>query len=89
MSTEIDLGAALARALGQTRSFVLDYGEPKARSEAETLERAGATPWTADRDYLRQTAGKANPGHARTSPHPELEATDRPPSALMCSARLA
>jgi hypothetical protein len=86
MSKDVDLGVALARALG--KAVFLDYGEPKARSEAETLEKAGAVNWRADRDYLARTWGPVKQG-ARVAPHPELEATDRPPSALMCSARLA
>ncbi len=82
------LNAALAKALGQTKHFVLDYGEPKTRSEAETLERAGAVTWRADRDFLRRTAGKVNPAHARTSPHPAGESVEVPPPALLASARL-
>ncbi len=81
------LNAALAKALGNTKCFVLDYGEPKARSEAETLERAGATPWRADRDFLQRTWRRSGNG-AQVAPHPELESTDRPPAALVCSSRL-
>lgn len=90
MSNDIDLGAALARALGRKAPLLafLDHGEPKGRSEAETLERAGATTWSADRDFLKRTWRPSGNG-AQVAPHPELEATDRPPSALMCSARLA
>jgi hypothetical protein len=87
MTSDIDLGAALAKALGQTKHFVIDYGEPKARSEAETLERAGATPWRADRDYLARTWGPVKQG-ARVAPHPEIESVDVPPAALLASARL-
>lgn len=85
MSKEVDLGIALARALG--KAVFLDYGEPKTRSEAETLEKAGATPWRADRDYLARTWAPVKQG-TRVAPHPEFEATDRPPAALVCSARL-
>lgn len=84
------LNAALAKALGRKTPLLafVDYGEPKARSEAETLERAGATLWRADRDYLARTWRPSGNG-AQVAPHPEFEATDKPPSALMCSARLA
>lgn len=88
MSKEVDLGAALARALRiGPGHFVIDYAEPKTRSEAETLERAGATSWRADRDMLKRCWRPVTQG-ARCAPHPIGERCDVPPSALLASARL-
>jgi hypothetical protein len=81
------LNAALAKALGQTRHFVLDYGEPKVRSDAETLEKAGAVTWRADRDFLKRTWRPSGNG-AQVAPHPKGERVDVPPPALLASARL-
>lgn len=91
MTTPIDvmLGAALARALGKRPTdLVLDYGLPRAASDAEILAKAGATYWSADRSYLRTTWSKNAGRGAVTSPHPEGESVDVPPEALLASARL-
>jgi len=83
------LSAALAKALGRRPAdFVLDYGLPRSASDAELLAKAGATYWTADRRMLERTWTKVGARGPVTSPHPEGEATDQPPSAMTCSARL-
>lgn len=82
MTAMLDL--ALKRAGGASKSFVLDYGLPPPRDPMPEH----ATYWRADRDYLQRTWGPAGNG-ARVAPHPSSESVAEPPSAMMCSARLA